>query len=149
MDRRKFLQLGGLSLPLLGGFPDFASAAPALAAAPTRPFDLSADYTLHIKTGLVEVGPQQILSTTTYNGQFPGPLIRFKEGQQAIIDIYNDTDTPEQFHWHGQFLPVETDGAGEEGRGHGHGFPTGYGYPRAASDAGESREGSSGTAQGL
>ena len=31
------------------------------------------------------------------------------------MDIYNDTDTPEQLHWHGQFLPVDADGAAEEG----------------------------------
>ena len=41
--------------------------------------------------------------------------MRFKEGQQAIVDIYNDTDTPEQFHWHGQFVPVDVDGSAEEG----------------------------------
>ncbi|HEX3385003.1 MAG TPA: multicopper oxidase domain-containing protein, partial [Mucilaginibacter sp.] len=69
---------------------------------------------IRIKTGLIEVGPQHIISTTTYNGQFPGPLLRFKEGERAIVDIYNDTDTPEQFHWHGQFLPVSVDGATEE-----------------------------------
>ncbi|HUH28758.1 multicopper oxidase domain-containing protein [Gelidibacter sp.] len=55
-----------------------------------------------------------IISTTTYNGQFPGPLLRFKQGKQTTVDIYNDT-TPEQFHWHGQFLPVDVDGAAEEG----------------------------------
>ena len=30
-----------------------------------------ADYTIRIGTGLLEVGPQYIISTTTYNGQFP------------------------------------------------------------------------------
>jgi len=77
--------------------------------------DGKADYTIRIGTGLIEVAPQHIISTTTYNGQFPGPLLRFKEGQQVTVDIYNDTDTPEQFHWHGQFLPVNIDGAAEEG----------------------------------
>ena len=52
---------------------------------------------------------------TTYNGQFPGPLLRLKEGERTTIDIFNDTDVPEQFHWHGQFVPVEVDGAAEEG----------------------------------
>lgn len=74
-----------------------------------------ADYSIRIGTGLIEVAPQFIISTTTYNGQFPGPLLRFKEGEQVIVDIYNDTDIPEQFHWHGQFLPVDVDGAAEEG----------------------------------
>lgn len=74
-----------------------------------------ADYTIRIGTSLVEVAPQYIISTTTYNGQFPGPLLKFKEGEQVVVDIYNDTDIPEQFHWHGQFLPVDIDGSAEEG----------------------------------
>ena len=74
-----------------------------------------ADHTIRIGTGLIAVAPQDIISTTTYNGQVPGPLLRFKEGEEVTVDIYNDTDTPEQFHWHGQFLPVGVDGAAEEG----------------------------------
>ena len=50
-----------------------------------------------------------------YNGQFPGPLIRLKEGQPVTVDIFNDTDVPEQLHWHGQMVPVDVDGASEEG----------------------------------
>ena len=34
------------------------------------------------------------MSTVVYNGQFPGPLLRFKEGQRTWVDIYNDTDNP-------------------------------------------------------
>jgi FtsP/CotA-like multicopper oxidase with cupredoxin domain len=117
MDRRKFLKIGGIAIPL-------AAAVPASAAELTRntttPYEKKrypaekADYTIRIGIGLIEVEPQHIISTTTYNGQFPGPLLRFKEGQRAIVDIYNDTDKPEQFHWHGQFLPVSVDGATEE-----------------------------------
>jgi FtsP/CotA-like multicopper oxidase with cupredoxin domain len=74
-----------------------------------------ADYTIRIGASPIEIAPKRILSTTTYNGQFPGPLLRFKEGRQVTVDLYNDTDTPEQLHWHGQRLPVEVDGAAEEG----------------------------------
>jgi len=74
-----------------------------------------ADYTLTIAVKPVELAPNRIVSTTTYNGQFPGPLLRFKEGQPVTIDIDNQTDTPEQLHWHGQFLPTDVDGAAEEG----------------------------------
>ena len=35
--------------------------------------------------------------------------------QQVTIDIHNQTDTPEQLHWHGQFLSTDVDGAAEEG----------------------------------
>jgi FtsP/CotA-like multicopper oxidase with cupredoxin domain len=57
---------------------------------------------LHIKTSPIEIAPNRIISATTYNGQFPGPLLRFKEGQQVLVDVFNDTDVPEQLHWHGQ-----------------------------------------------
>jgi len=73
------------------------------------------DHTIRIKAAPVEVAPGLILSTITYNGQFPGPLLRFKEGRQVTIDIYNDTDTPEQLHWHGQRVSPDVDGAAEEG----------------------------------
>ena len=75
----------------------------------------AADYTIRIQTVPIEIAPNHILSTTTYNGQFPGPLLRFKEGQPVTIDILNDTDTPEQLHWHGQRIPTDVDGAAEEG----------------------------------
>jgi len=74
-----------------------------------------ADYILTIAVKPVELAPNRIVSTTTYNGQFPGPLLRFKEGKQVTIDIHNQTDTPEQLHWHGQFLSTDVDGAAEEG----------------------------------
>jgi FtsP/CotA-like multicopper oxidase with cupredoxin domain len=75
----------------------------------------AADYTLRIKASPIEIAPQRIISATTYNGQFPGPLIRLQEGRPVTVDIYNDTDTPEQLHWHGQTIPTEVDGAAEEG----------------------------------
>jgi FtsP/CotA-like multicopper oxidase with cupredoxin domain len=74
-----------------------------------------ADYTLHIRTTPIETAPNQIISLTCYDGKFPGPLLRFKEAQQVTVDVYNDTDVPEQLHWHGQKVPVDVDGASEEG----------------------------------
>lgn len=114
MDRRDFLKLAsGATLtgapPILADMPPMATKAGAAAA--QRP----ADYTLRIGIVPVEVASQRFLSMTTYNGQFPGPLLRLEERRQAIIDIYNDTDTPEQLHWHGQYLPADMDGAAEEG----------------------------------
>jgi multicopper oxidase len=77
--------------------------------------DAKADYTLRIATGLVELSPTHIISTALYNDQFPGPPLRFKEGQQVIVDVHNDTDTPELVHWHGQLVPSDVDGSSEEG----------------------------------
>jgi FtsP/CotA-like multicopper oxidase with cupredoxin domain len=107
IDRRSLLASGAL-LPLIGLQTRLAHAAEQ--AAPE-----TADYTLRIATGLVELAPEHIVSTTLYNGQFPGPLLRFKEGERAVVDVYNDTDTPELVHWHGQIIPSDVDGAAEEG----------------------------------
>jgi FtsP/CotA-like multicopper oxidase with cupredoxin domain len=107
IDRRSLLKLAGL-LPLIG-------AAPRSAWAVGETADEKADYTIRIGTGLVELAPNHIVSTTLYDGQFPGPLIRFKEGQQTVVDIYNNTYVPELVHWHGQMIPSDVDGAAEEG----------------------------------
>ena len=106
MDRRSFLKYASL-VPLTDALPRLAFAADEITAK-------KADYTLRIGTGLVELAPDHIVSTALYNGQFPGPLLRFKEGQQVIVDIHNDTDTPELVHWHGQMIPSDVDGAFEE-----------------------------------
>ena len=73
------------------------------------------DYILRIAPSPVEIAPKHIVSTITYNGQFPGPLLRFKEHQPATVEVHNDTDTPEQLHWHGQMVSTDVDGAAEEG----------------------------------
>src|SRR5579862_2629770 len=119
-SRRQFLKTAGLATGalLLGSGKKLARAESLLhrstsVAAQSEP--AAADYTLHIKNSPVEIASKRFISATTYNGQFPGPLLRFKEGQEATVDIYNETDTPEQLHWHGQKVPVDVDGAAEEG----------------------------------
>ena len=105
MDRRKFLKWGSSILPIAGVLPAAAMERVGhekpervkQSEGLIRPVE-TADYTIRINTGMIEVGSQQIISTTTYNGQFPGPLLRFREGQPAIVDIYNDTDSAEQLH---------------------------------------------------
>jgi FtsP/CotA-like multicopper oxidase with cupredoxin domain len=112
IDRRLLLQTGALTA-LSAALPKRVEAQSS-GGTPVSPQG-AADHTIRIGNGLVELAPDRIISTTTYNGQFPGPLLRFKEGQQVVVDIHNDTDTPEQLHWHGQNLPVDVDGASEEG----------------------------------
>ena len=111
-DRRDFFKIAGITV--LGDLP-FISRAAAQMTPATREPDVKADYTIRIGTGLVELAPDRIISTTTYNGQFPDPLTRLKEGQRVVVDIHNNTDTPEQLHWHGRMVPVDVDGASEEG----------------------------------
>jgi FtsP/CotA-like multicopper oxidase with cupredoxin domain len=107
IDRRSLLEYAGL-MPLMGAMPRLARAAGEAARE-------KLDYTLRIGTGLVELAPDHIVSTTLYNSQFPGPLLRFTQGQRVVVDIHNDTDTPELIHWHGQIIPSDVDGAAVEG----------------------------------
>lgn len=108
-DRRNVLKFGGLTL--------LGAAMPRMPAAfaQQQPGDMrKADYTIQIAQGLAELGPEHIVSTTLYNDQFPGPLLRFREGQAVTVDIRNNTEHPEFIHWHGQKIPADIDGAREE-----------------------------------
>ena len=105
VDRRSFLKLSGCATLLAG-----SNALSAAAAQAARP-----DYTLRIANSRIELASGHTLTTKAYNGQFPGPLLRLTEGRAVTVDLFNDTDVPEQFHWHGQTLPVDVDGAAEEG----------------------------------
>ena len=116
-SRRAFLGAAGalVGSAVLSRNPLLAEPCTTAILDPAPDTDGPADYTVTIATNPIEVASDRILSITTYNGQFPGPLLRFKEGQQVTIDIHNNTDTPEQLHWHGQTIPVDVDGAAEEG----------------------------------
>ena len=120
-SRRRFLHSAGITAgaALLSRVQVFGQAAfpvGRLVPASALPAESgSADYKLRIKVSPVEIAPKRIVSTTTYNGQFPGPLLRFKEGQPVTVDIFNETDSPEQVHWHGQTVSADVDGAAEEG----------------------------------
>ncbi|WP_199881148.1 multicopper oxidase domain-containing protein, partial [Streptomyces kebangsaanensis] len=114
ITRRDVLKLGGLALLAGGG------ARPVATSASTTPsvrpvVSGRADYTVRIATGRVELAPDTTVTTTTYNGQFPGPLLRFTEGRPVMVDVHNDTGAPELLHWHGQRVPAAVDGAAEEG----------------------------------
>ena len=125
LTRRRFIKVAGAATGgmLLGSRTASSQTpmtmpqgpGPAAIASGLAPHEERTDHTIRIGIGLVEAGPKRILSTVTYNGQFPGPLLRLKEGRPVVVDVHNDTDTPEQLHWHGQFLPTDVDGAAEEG----------------------------------
>ncbi len=109
LDRREFLKASTVSA--------VASAipSPSWVAAQSPAPDVTPDYSLRIRRSNIELAPHQVVSTTAYNDQFPGPLLRLTEGRRVTVDILNDTDVPEQLHWHGQNVPVGVDGAAEEG----------------------------------
>jgi FtsP/CotA-like multicopper oxidase with cupredoxin domain len=109
VDRRTFLRLTGANAVIAG----IAARHPPLQVTSERV--RPADHTIRIATGPIDVAPNRVLATTLYNDQFPGPLLRLPEGRPVVIDVFNDTDVPEQVHWHGLSVPVDVDGATEEG----------------------------------
>jgi FtsP/CotA-like multicopper oxidase with cupredoxin domain len=111
-SRRRFLKAAGLSAGALLLAPKKVLLRAASIPQAETPVPA---YRIHIRDSVVEIAPKRFISTVTYNGQFPGPLLRFKEGDSVTVAIFNDTDTPEQLHWHGQKVSPDVDGAAEEG----------------------------------
>ena len=102
---RREILLGASALGLAASV---AGCAPGEAAA-------KVDYTLTIAPLSVEIAPGKIIKTVGYNGTVPGPLMRFREGQQATIAVTNRSDVAELVHWHGLRAPSVLDGTMEEG----------------------------------
>ncbi len=70
---------------------------------------------MSIETAQIDVAPGHTITTATYNGTAPGPVIRLREGIPATVEIINRTGVPEYVHWHGFEVPPEFDGTEEEG----------------------------------
>jgi len=102
LDRRAFLETLGTTA--------LSAATPSLALATLE----KADHVVRIERATLELGPARHVTTSTYGGQFPGPLLRLREGRRVVVEIRNETAIPEQLHWHGQFVSADVDGAAEE-----------------------------------
>jgi len=44
------------------------------------------------------------------NGSVPGPLVRLREGEEAVIRVDNRLDELSSIHWHGLLVPAAMDG---------------------------------------
>jgi FtsP/CotA-like multicopper oxidase with cupredoxin domain len=102
ISRRDLLKFSGL----IGLAPQFT------AFAQSRP---EPDYRIEIAPVTLDLARHHTVKTVAYNGQVPGPLLRFKENQPVTIEVTNRTDRAEVVHWHGLFISPEVDGAIEEG----------------------------------
>ena len=78
----------------------------AVAAAPA----LAQRYDLTLEERLVNINGTD-RPAVTVNGQFPGPLLRLREGEEAVIRVTNRMDKESSIHWHGLILPASMDGA--------------------------------------
>ncbi|MGB7751494.1 MAG: multicopper oxidase domain-containing protein [Candidatus Acidiferrales bacterium] len=104
MKRRTFILQAGAAF----AGATFASVAPEWAVT-------EADVKLEIAPLNLEIAPGKVVHTVAYNGQDPGPLIRWPEGKPIAIVVFNRTAIPEIVHWHGLWIPSAMDGSAEEG----------------------------------
>lgn len=49
-------------------------------------------------------------TATAFNGTVPGPLLRFREGSEAVIHVTNQLAEDTSIHWHGVIVPNPMDG---------------------------------------
>ncbi len=106
MDRRDFL--AAMATPASCGLASRLAAQ--IASGNSKP-----DITLRISPVEVEIAPRRTIKTIGYNGSFPGPVLRMREGRPVTVEVHNETSSPEIVHWHGLFIPSAVDGSEEEG----------------------------------
>ena len=66
-----------------------------------------------IEKNLSELAAKKIKRNVKFSDDGATEIV--KQGQRVVVEVRNDTDTPELVHWHGQTIPSEVDGAAEEG----------------------------------
>lgn len=84
-------------------------AAPALAALALASPSMAATYDLTIAPLTVNFSgePREAMAI---NGQVPGPTLRFREGEDVVINVTNKMLHDTSIHWHGILLPFQMDG---------------------------------------
>jgi multicopper oxidase len=123
-DRRQFVRAGlaaGAAIPSIGALLSLSSCADSgmetgvsgpqegvgvqtPLGGPKRSISLVAEV------GEVEVGPGHVYRTWLYNGQFPGPEIRAREGELLSVKLENRLPEGTTVHWHGVPLANPMDG---------------------------------------
>ena len=87
-------RLGALALGLMTALGSAASA---------DVYDITVDR-VQIDTG------EFTRSGVGFNGASPGPVLRFKEGEDVTINVTNNLLEDTSIHWHGLILPFRQDG---------------------------------------
>ncbi|MBY0331591.1 MAG: copper resistance system multicopper oxidase [Acetobacteraceae bacterium] len=110
MARRDLLRVAGatgLWTGLAGLVPAYAQSpaagAPALASAGGRSIDLAIEAMAFQVDG-------RLGSAIAMNRTVPGPLIRLREGEDAVLRVTNRLEETSSIHWHGLILPPDMDG---------------------------------------
>ncbi|RCK33476.1 copper oxidase [Thalassospira xiamenensis] len=83
--------------------------AGALAMAALSTGSQAATYDLTVDYVTIDTGDTKTTGIG-YNGVSPGPTLRFREGEEAVINVTNNLKEATSIHWHGLILPYQMDG---------------------------------------
>lgn len=67
-------------------------------------------YELTIDRTPLTIDGRRSVQPIAINGSLPAPLIRLREGREAVLRVTNKLDEYTSIHWHGILLPFEMDG---------------------------------------
>ncbi len=70
---------------------------------------LALEYELVVERKAINLTGREGVATTI-NGTVPGPVLRWREGEDVAIRVTNRLDEPTSVHWHGIVLPADMDG---------------------------------------
>ncbi len=115
LSRRTMLQSLG-AVGLIAGadrlLPDWARsgavAGPRPALVP-RTINGESVHELDVATTRLRIDGRAT-TATTINGTVPGPLIRLREGSEAVLRVRNHLEQDTSIHWHGLLVPSGMDG---------------------------------------
>lgn len=75
-----------------------------------KPDDLVNVFEIEVVLGVHEILPGVQVPMFLFNGTYPGPEIRVKEGDWVQVNLKNKTFEFHTIHWHGIQVPCEMDG---------------------------------------
>ena len=114
VSRRNFLKaasvLAGTAL-----VPSVIAEAATLQSNASAQDEVKADYTIRIATSPVEIAPKKSSQPPPTTANSPDHCFASRKGTASPSTSTTRPTRPEQFHWHGRFVPTDADGAAEEG----------------------------------
>jgi CopA family copper-resistance protein len=107
MNRRRFT-LGAAAAA--GAFSAVRWPRERAVAAPSRtPILSGSEFQLEIGPTPINITGQPRIATAV-NGQVPGPILRWREGDTVTLAVSNRLSVPSSIHWHGIRAPSPMDG---------------------------------------
>lgn len=105
LSRRRFLQAAGAGLFVVGAHRggEVWAQKPSQTVLTGSHFDLQIGEAPFNFTGNKRIG-------TVVNGQIPGPLLRWREGDTVTLRVSNRLAARSSIHWHGMIVPADMDG---------------------------------------